>query len=413
MQPKKGPNKNGLNRSGPKIKPKNNNGAIAIQFVINGHTYKFNPIHRGKFDNDLDMAKAKNVCQQIEMDLLTGHFDSSLNKYRAIRAIKAGKSDRPDDDLINFSCFDLYLEYLGANDPTREDYSQNISQTKRALGKVEPSLHGLNNAYDMLVALRKIYALSTLNRVFVELRTAVNWHIKCGKDIKNPYSDIVSEIKKQLSKNPTGKSKRAATAMEVETIINAFRTNAFSSPKAPKDNHSYYTNFVRFLFATGCRPEDARAVTWDDILTKKDKKYICFSKASPIPGVVKPTKNATIRLFPVNEQLQEILDDAYHQNQAYKLEDSELIFPSKEGKRLDGRNFQSRHFKVIVDGLVASGQISKPVTQGNGRHSFITTMRTKGLPDSVIAALVETSPDMIDSHYSDDNLLTDIDLPKI
>ncbi len=49
--------------------------------------------------------------------------------------------------------------------------------------------------------------------------------------------------------------------LHVQTIIEAFANNDYSSAKAPNDNHSYYTNFVRFLFATGCRPEDARART--------------------------------------------------------------------------------------------------------------------------------------------------------
>ncbi len=40
-------------------------------------------------------------------------------------------------------------------------------------------------------------------------------------------------------------------------------------------------------------------------------------------------------------------------------------------------------------------------------------MRSKGIPDAVIGALVETSTEMIESHYCDNDNLTDLELPEI
>lgn len=404
--------KKGQRKSGSKIKPKNNNGAIAIQFNIDGRTYKFSPVHRGRFDNDMDMAKARQICEQISLDLLLGQFDPTLDKYRPIKAVK--QQVQKEDVPPSYNIYELYLEYLANNRPEREKYSPSLSQAKRCLDKVDPRLYDTQKAWDMLKSLEKMYALGTLKNTFAELRTAVNWHIKRGKEITNSYADIVSDIDKRIVKNSTGKSKRAATQKDIEVIINAFRENAYSSPKAPDDNHSYYTNFVRFLFATGCRSEDARALEWTDIVEKGGKRYVKFSKAYTQTGQLKKTKNETIRLFPVNAQLEQILADANVQNGRYMMAGNKLIFPSKKGRYLNGSNFQRRHFKVIVDGLVADDKVSKYITQGNGRHSFITTMRAKGIPDAVIGALVETSPDMIANHYCDDDgLVVDLELPEI
>ena len=115
---------------GPKIKPINHDGSIAIKFSVNGEHYKFNPIHRGKFDNELDLAKARQICQMIEFDLLAGQFDPTLDKYRPLKPVKANPEDSktitPDYNVL-----ELYLEFLANNNPEREDFDPKIGQTKR------------------------------------------------------------------------------------------------------------------------------------------------------------------------------------------------------------------------------------------------------------------------------------------
>ncbi len=71
----------------------------------------------------------------------------------------------------------------------------------------------------------------------------------------------------------------------------------------------YYYNYYLFLFYTGCRPSEAIALTWDDIVN--DYEFIRFNRAitDSVNGLqeLEGLKIQDSRLFPINNQLRNIL----------------------------------------------------------------------------------------------------------
>jgi hypothetical protein len=101
------------------------------------------------------LARARQICQQIELDLIIGQFDPTLDKYRPIKAIKTIPNDSGDNFQQVYNVFELYLEYLANNSPERERYNTNIKLTKNALAKIKPTLYQTSLAYDMLEKLKE------------------------------------------------------------------------------------------------------------------------------------------------------------------------------------------------------------------------------------------------------------------
>lgn len=63
------------------ITPQNNNGTIRLRFTLQGKRYTLNPVLGGRFDNPVDLAAANQIATQIQLDIATGHFDDTLQRY--------------------------------------------------------------------------------------------------------------------------------------------------------------------------------------------------------------------------------------------------------------------------------------------------------------------------------------------
>jgi len=74
--------------------------------------------------------------------------------------------------------------------------------------------------------------------------------VKRGIWNKNPYSLGLNELK---SRCKSAKSGKAYSDSEASIIIEAFATDRFTSKHA-NIKHSYYYEFLKFLFLTGVRP---------------------------------------------------------------------------------------------------------------------------------------------------------------
>lgn|GEM_PF-2581585 len=64
------------------ISPTNNNGSIQLKFSFGGKRYTLNPLPSAHFGNKRDFAIAKAIALKIQNDILAGHFDETLDRYR-------------------------------------------------------------------------------------------------------------------------------------------------------------------------------------------------------------------------------------------------------------------------------------------------------------------------------------------
>lgn len=191
---------------------------------------------------------------------------------------------------------------------------------------------------------------------------------------------------------PTPKQIRSDTNCyetdEIEAILRAIELNTYRPVKSAY-RHSFYYFYVRFQALTGARPEETTALTWSDVLD--DNRYIRFNKAYS-NGVLLPyTKNKTVRVFPVNNQLRQLL--------ARIPIVSDLMFTGVRGGRLNHDNFRRRVWQPVIGGLMTDGVLDRYLPPYNLRHSFITRLVRTGIDVKTIAALSGNSPEVILKRY--------------
>jgi len=228
------------------------------------------------------------------------------------------------------------------------------------------------------------YAASTVRKVLVYVRAANYWAIEEELLTKNFYSRLFKKIPKTQK---DGRSRKCFEKSEIEHIFAAFASNEFCSKFSVRSHsHSHYLGYVRFLNLTGFRPEEAIALTWDDLSGSEISVTKAYSQ-----GILKTTKTYEARSFPVNSQLGELLESLPRTEK--------LVFASAEGNYIDQRNFNERYWKPIVKKLVTAGKVSEYLPTYNLRHGWITRTLRSGFDIATVAKLAGNTPDTIMKHY--------------
>ncbi|MBD1832446.1 site-specific integrase [Cyanobacteria bacterium FACHB-472] len=390
------------------IIPFNNNGSIAIQFQLEGRTYKFSPIKGGKYNNPIDLGRAKAVATQISLDIAQGIFDSTLEKYKVKqtntellsrpkgRNTQDAKRDLEEAKqevalrIISVEIWDKYVEFKRPS-VSPSTIAKDFTKVRNYLLKAT-EVNCLNST-----ALRSWLLIQTTpgatKKVLVQLSACCNWAVKERLMSLNPFVGMATEIK--LPKSAKSKKIEAFTREEENAIIEAFKINRFCS-KYDRVKHSYYSPYVEFLFATGCRPSEAIALQWKHI--SQDFKTITFEQSvvdSERGRILKSgLKTQSERIVPTSNRVQNLL-------QSIKTEDCKLdslVFPSPDGTWIDPHNFCNRQWKPILKGLDIPYR--KPYCT---RHTLITNALDAGYDAKDIAALAGNSAEMIYRNYASIN----------
>jgi len=151
---------------------------------------------------------------------------------------------------------------------------------------------------------------------------------------------------------------------------------------------------VQFLFYTGCRPEEAAALRWEHIAA--DCSELLIVEALPVEmKEAQSTKNYQSTRFPCNARLQRLL----RSRRSEPVDRSQYLFIGREGGRLNYQNFQTRHWKPLVKGLVESGHIAFYLSQYHCRHTWITeALNHLSIQD--VSYLARVSPHVLYRHYA-------------
>jgi integrase len=258
------------------------------------------------------------------------------------------------------------------------------SEVDRALNFVSSECleFSASSATLLLAELLERYAASTVRKVLLYARAANCWAIEEELLAKNFYSRLFKNIPKSQK---SGRSRKCFEKHEIEHILAAFVSNEFVS-KFSVHPHSHYTGYVEFLALTGFRPEEAIALTWNDIKNSRISVSRAYSQ-----GILKETKTYESRSFPINAQLDKLLKGLPRTQN--------LVFPSPEGGYINQHNFGERYWKPIVKKLVVTGKVSEYLPTYNLRHSWITRMLRNELDIATVAKLAGNKPDTIMKHY--------------
>lgn len=156
----------------------------------------------------------------------------------------------------------------------------------------------------------------------------------------------------------------------------------------------WYIDYFRFLCATGCRPGEALALTYDDY----DGTFISITKSININGRLTPGKTANAhRRFALNSKAKAALDSQITKTKQFG---SKYIFCNTIGELMSEKTALSR-WKYIIE----PSRLNAPGTSLYSlRHTFITQTAPL-LPESTLKSLVGHSVDM--TTYLTYNHITD------
>ncbi|MFY7801970.1 MAG: tyrosine-type recombinase/integrase [Limnoraphis robusta] len=377
--------------------------SIKLRWVHNGKTYD-RAIALATSVDAVKVAKAK--ARQIDSDMILGQFDETLAKYLSRMAVKTKEAETAKNNLITH--WENYKTY-SCKTVQKTTQADKWKQVDRSLAKIDPSLLSLDKADKLMQALLEFYSPNTVNRIFSDILAAINLAIKQDKLLKNPYR-LCKEFLNKLCRsesNGEGEFKRTReiwSSNELEAIFDAFATNTYCSSDSVY-RHDFYLPYIKFLAFSGCRPEEAIALTKTDVFIKNDKHCLRIDKAHT-RGFLKCTKTEKAREIILNDELMDCITEGS------KIYSGNLIFPSAKGTYICQDNFQKRHFKKVVTGLFLDGKVSKILPTYNLRHTRITSLLADGVPPVTVAQLMGTSPEMIYSHYCG-NIIESYQMPPL
>lgn len=360
-----------------KINPINNNGSILFRFSVAKRRFSFTPILGGRFDDPEDLARANAIASQIVGDIKTGNFDPTLDKYKGdLKAIQTGidkinsnlkeiRQNQAKPDLIElWDKFTIYKSATLAHSTIFNDYGN----VKKAIAHFPTT--NLNDAILIRDWLIQNRTNDQAKRILELLQGCCEWAIESDLLEVNPFLGMSGRIK---SKKAGKDDINPFTIQERDQIILQFDLN-----------FPNYSNFVKFLFFTGCRPSEAIPLTWQDFKSNK----ITFNKAYVNKTLQKGLKTQEKRTITLNADLIQILQGMER--------NSELIFPSPKGNFINWHNFSGKVWKNLLLKLPEI-DYRNPY---QCRHTFITSRLLIGDKPQDIAKYCGNSGDIVFKHYA-------------
>jgi integrase len=334
----------------------------------------------GLIDNPSNRNIAMNKLNAVQNDINFDQFDETLERYKpqTAKAEYKGKVAQLENTINLLKLWNLYIEYKKPTiKETTLDYLENT---------IKPHLvkSGITSPYKALELRDYLLSHTTQSmakRVLTHAKSAFDWGSKY-KLVKgnNPYQGMAREFKHryEIESKPN-----AFSPDEKDKIIKDFEENKY---------YSHYTNFVKFLFLTGCRPSEAIGLRWNDVIENFEKIRFTGGLVQLSTGALIRTegsKNNRRREFPCNSDLKHLL------NSLSFVRITDLVFPSPKGKAINYENFSQRAWARIVD------PIKPNTTPYSCRDTFITEQIRKGVSSSIIAKWVDNSTSTIDRYYLD------------
>lgn len=360
------------------------NDRLQLRFSFAGDRYY---LSIGLRDNVTNRKVAESKARQIELDMLSGNFDTTLAKYRTAaqskpKSVAISEKTAPVTISLNeiWVSFTEYKRTQLSPNTIRNGYDV-FGRYIQKLPVDDPMQATTIRDYALAN-----FPLNATKRFLTSLSACCDWAVESKLLEKNAFSGMAAKIR--VPKSETADIDPFSLE-ERDAIIEAFADDIFTPQFSPV-KHSYYTDFIRFLFMTGCRPAEAIALEWRNI--SADFRLITFEQVvidtDTGKRVRQGLKTQERRRFPCNDTLHDLLKS--------RVRTSVLVFPSPSGKHIVLGNLRTRIWKPILAGLDIE---YRKIYQT--RHTFITRALETGKIDvKDLARLVGNSPEMIYRHYA-------------
>jgi integrase len=193
---------------------------------------------------------------------------------------------------------------------------------------------------------------------------------------ENPFADLSDRFHPCQSKQS---EPHPFTAEEVRAILSGFRSSQY---------YAHYTDFVSFLFGTGCRFGEAVGLRWEHIAPDFSTVHICQSITR---GVVGATKTKRSRKFNLSSSIATMLE---RRKEDLQPQPSDLVFSTPTGLSINDRNFRRRAWTQVLK--AAGVEYRKPYTT---RSTALNHALVNGAHYINVAKAAGHSPQVLHDKY--------------
>ena len=313
------------------------------------------------------VAEAK--ASQIELDIVSGHFDPTLRRYK--------DSSFHQSQLTVKALFENFIEYKAKTvvPATLDKYRALLDYLDKFFGDTLVIGVNINEAEKFT----SWFNAQNLSKVVIRERLGLlsscwQWAIEQGFVENNPWATIPSMIKIPPKQMP-----KPFTLSEIKSIIEAFKGDRY---------YSHYANFVEFRFGTGCRTGEIVGLCWKHL--SEDCSTIWIGE-SLVKGKRKATKMNRARYITVTTRLQKMLQEMKKTG----CEPDELIFKGPSGAPINGHNFARRAWKKILTKLGIDYR--RPYYT---RHTLISHALDQGMNPVEVAQLTGHDVETLYKNYA-------------
>jgi integrase len=359
-------------------------GSLRLRFTFEK---KQQSLSLGLTDTPANRFKAQEIASRLTKDIEYGVFDpENSHQYKASSTAKPSK----------LALSELWLKYSAykASDISPTTAASSYRSVDVCLAKV--GIDGLADPLGFRDRLKGITTPRQVKNALQYLSAACRWGMKYGLVDSNPFTGMAAEI--ELSKPAAAV---AFSREEMRLIIAGFQDH-----KVPRGgySHRFYVPFVKFLFLTGCRPCEAVGLRWGSVAADCQKLH--FHESIVLAGNKQvrrfETKTGVKRWFTCGPELRALLTKIRPESP----NDEDLVFPSpRAGGPIRQDNFSQGPWCDVMESIGLGTKNGQTMTPYNARDTFITLQLAAGVSDTVVAAWVGNSPDVIRKRYLDPSKL--------
>lgn len=357
------------------------NERLQLRFNYGG---KRHYISTGLADTPANRKLAEFRASEIEKDILYERFDPTLEKYKPksalstvtpVTPITPNQKQKPKLDQL----WDKYSEFKKPQ-VSPSTYAKDFIKHRNHIAKLPT--RSLDDASTIRDHLLSALTPDAAKRCLTQIKACCNWAVEERLIDTNPFALMKIKLPKGMSEeqdiNPFSKEER-------DLIIRTFASDRY---------YSHCTNYVRFLFFTGCRPSEAVGLKWKHITNSvvQFRESVVVSEDGLVPK--EGLKTQRKRDFPITTELEAILDEIRPEI----VNPESLVFSSPKGKFIDHHNFANRAWKTILTKCAIPYRKSYQT-----RHTFISLCVEAHINSTAIGRWTGTSAKMIDNHYGATN----------